>query len=151
MTDHPAPVPDEAPLELTVRRLHDRVVVVTVRGELDSATAPEVTTYLQRETAPGVRALALDLSEVTFLASSGIQMLVSALREDGGVDGDLHLIAPSRAVRRILRLLGLDQVFACHDTVDDLLGAVLSDETAGSPAASSSPPRPSGGRPTDLP
>ncbi|GAA4552839.1 STAS domain-containing protein [Pseudonocardia xishanensis] len=142
-----APQPDEAPLELAARTLDGGVLLVAVRGELDSATAPRATAALQRATTPGVRTLALDLSAVTFLASSGIQMLVSALRGDGGVDGDLHLVAPSDAVLRILRLLGLDQVFTIHDTVDDLVSA----GSAGTPAASSSRPRPSDERRTDHP
>ncbi|MCW0212726.1 MAG: STAS domain-containing protein [Pseudonocardia sp.] len=128
MNDHQIPDLEGsglAPLHLSAREIHDGVLVITVRGELDSATAPQVTEYLRQVTSPSVIALALDLSEVTFLASSGIQMLVTALRDDSGVDGALHLVAPSPAVRRILTLLGMDRVFTSHASSDELLRAVL--------------------------
>ncbi|WP_181781050.1 STAS domain-containing protein [Pseudonocardia pini] len=136
MTEHPTPEFDGtglAPLHLAATRVRDGVVVVAVRGELDSATAPQVTRYLQQATSPEVGVVALDLSGVTFLASSGIQMLVSALREDQGVDGALHLVAPSPAVERVLRILGMDEMFTSHATTQDLLRVVLAPHTTRDP------------------
>lgn len=127
MTDQPMPDYDgtgPAPLHLSSRRLRGDVVVVTIRGELDSATAPQATEYLQQATSPSTETLALDLSDVTFLASSGIQMLVTALRTDHGVNGDLHLIAPNPVVLRVLTLVGMEDVLTLHTGTDEFLHAL---------------------------
>jgi anti-sigma B factor antagonist len=63
--------------------------------------------------APGAR-VALDMSRVDFLDSSGLGALVSLLKAVRP-EGELVLFAVRPSVREILRLTHLDSVFPCED------------------------------------
>ena len=54
----------------------------------------------------------LDLSEVTLVAAAGPALIVTALNNDDGINGRLHLIgvAGNRPVARVLQLTGLMQI-----------------------------------------
>lgn len=90
-------------------------VVVHVCGELDLATAP----ILQREVlalfALPLEAVALDFAELTFIDSSGLNVLtrVRVAAEEHGVPLTLRRV-PDQA-RRVLQLTGLDELFSIED------------------------------------
>jgi anti-anti-sigma factor len=86
-------------LPFTVERQQsDGVVRVIVRGELDMETGPRAEEELRRAEAGGPRTLVLDLREVTFFDSTGLQLVLDAdvrARVDGrrltvalGADGE---------------------------------------------------------------
>ncbi|HWC38071.1 MAG TPA: STAS domain-containing protein [Acidimicrobiales bacterium] len=86
-----------------------RSTVLSVQGELDMATAPELRTALAR-LANRKCDVVVDLSRVTFMDSSGIRVLLDAHQSMVRVDGRFALGAASRAVTRALKLTQLDQV-----------------------------------------
>jgi anti-sigma B factor antagonist len=85
------------------------VVTVRISGEIDIATSQAMRDALA--TGPDPAHLEVDLSAVTFMDASGIGVLLAARQRavDGG--GSLTLRAPSRAVRRVTGVLGLDELF----------------------------------------
>lgn len=87
------------------------VALLTVAGEIDTLTAPLLAAALDRLLACEDRVLAADLSGVTFLASSGLAVLIQAAHRAGST---LRLIVPGRAVRRPLEITGTDQLFDLH-------------------------------------
>jgi anti-anti-sigma factor len=58
--------------------------------------------------------LGLDLSEVTFISSSGLNVLIEANQRSRACGTDMRLIGLSRPVRRALDLTGLDAVLTIH-------------------------------------
>jgi anti-sigma B factor antagonist len=86
------------------------VVIVTISGEIDIATSQAMGDALG--TGPGPAHLEVDMSAVTFMDASGIGVLLAARQRavDGG--GSLTVRAPSRAVRRLAGILGLDELLA---------------------------------------
>ena len=82
------------------------VVTVTITGEIDIATSQAMRDALAAE--PGPAHLEVDMSAVTFMDASGIGVLLAARQRavDGG--GSLTVRAPSWAVLRVTRVLGLD-------------------------------------------
>jgi anti-sigma B factor antagonist len=98
-------------LRAEVVRQDDRVVVLSIGGEIDLATAPALAETLERVTpAPG-GTVHLDVAEVSFLDSTGISVLVEARNrlEDHGASLVLHRVAPT--VQRVLEISGLGTVF----------------------------------------
>jgi len=84
---------------------------LAVAGELDVATALELRGAGEQALADGAQSLVLDLSEVTFLDSSGLGALIAirnAVLEAGRV---LQLRQPSARVNKVLELSGLTGVF----------------------------------------
>ncbi len=84
---------------------------VTVKGELDIATAPALADQLRGLLADGTCRLTVDLSEMTFIDSTGLATLVWALRAAREGDGDIVLHAPQRCVRKVLEISGADRLF----------------------------------------
>lgn len=82
--------------------------LVALAGEIDASTVGllyEQLAALQRE---GVQHVALNMSEVTFVDSTGLSVLVSLHKRMESVDGDLIVFSPSAQLRRLLQIVGLD-------------------------------------------
>ena len=97
--------------------------LIQLGGELDVATVPLLAGILREQTQPDPADLVLDLARVRFLASVGISLILSAMRNDEGIRGRLHLLGVrgSLVVTRVLDLTGLLPLLDVHDTLDELL------------------------------
>ena len=102
----------------------DRASVLHVVGEIDTLTAPLLRAQLDGQI-PGVPLLVLDLTEVTFLGSAGLAVLVAAKDEAETHDHRLRIVPGSRIVVRALEATGLLGIFDIADGVPEAL------ETAG--------------------
>jgi anti-anti-sigma factor len=82
---------------------------LTVLGELDMATAPELEERAQALLDRAPSELIIDLSELTFIDSSGLRLLI-ILRDRAGDDGwKLGLVRPSGQALSIFTLTGADE------------------------------------------
>ena len=78
-----------------------------LEGELDLAAAPRLTEALL-DFASSEGEVHLDLTEVSFLDSSGLRAIL-ALARSRGDHGSLVLLAPSASIMRILEIMGIDE------------------------------------------
>lgn len=88
-------------------------VLVAVAGELDAHSAPSLDELATRLRTDGYVHFTLDLSQTTFIDSSGLRSLIelqNRLKENGG--GALVLQAPADPVTRLLGITGLGEHFA---------------------------------------
>lgn len=110
-----------ATVELKISsRSQDEVAVVTVSGEVDLYTAPQLRDELVGALEGGARRLVIDMSRVEFCDSTGISVLLSAMKRARDEEGDLELVAPKPAVTKVLEVTGLDEVFTIHQDLDTL-------------------------------
>jgi len=98
------------PIEITLQP-HGDWVKVRISGDLDMAAAPAFEEACAQADGP----LALDLSAVAFIDSSGLRSLIR-LQDNG----EVSLVAPSIAVRRLLDLTHLTDRFSIVDGFDEL-------------------------------
>ncbi|MFD7004128.1 STAS domain-containing protein [Streptomyces mirabilis] len=100
----------------------DGVLVVTVQGEIDHAVKDLLSQALLSEdgTVPPPRIVA-DLSDVTFMDSSSINVFISAHHRASNAQGWLRIAGPQESVVRLLHLVGIDQIIDCHPTVEQAL------------------------------
>lgn len=89
---------------------------VALRGELDLAGAPELSERLELAILESQGAFVIDLCELEFLDSSGMQVLLRALGLLGREDRQLVLVCPPGPVRRALDVAGLRDVFLTYET-----------------------------------
>jgi len=94
--------------------------VVHVVGEIDTLTAPVLRTRLDEHVA-AVPLLVLDLSDVTFLGSAGLAVLVAAKDEADRRRHTLRIVPGSRIVMRALEATGLLQIFDIAEGVPQAL------------------------------
>jgi anti-sigma B factor antagonist len=97
-----------ADLELELRSSDAQGVVVTISGEIDMATAPQLRELLNQLVDDGSMTILLDCRDLAFLDSSGIGVLV-AVRNRIGDRGTLTLEAPQPHVRKVLELTGVGE------------------------------------------
>jgi anti-anti-sigma factor len=95
--------------------------LVTLTGELDIVSGAPLR-RLALEAGHDQARLVVDLSEVSFMDSSGIGTLVSMRREARSRGAELELVCPDGPVLRVLTMVKLDQVIPVHDSLDDALG-----------------------------
>jgi anti-sigma B factor antagonist len=89
-------------LRVTVQPLED-ARLIRAAGELDMSSAPTLKHRLDAARDEAVTAV-LDLSEVTFVDSTGLQLLLEASRSAGRADWSLFTVRPSAAVRRLIEI-----------------------------------------------
>jgi len=92
----------------------DRPEVVELSGNVDLEHSPDVRRRLL-DAVKTARRLLVDLSEVTYIDSSGIACLVEALQTARSKEGDLALVSVSMQAMRVLELARLDMVFSIHE------------------------------------
>ncbi|WP_281254440.1 STAS domain-containing protein [Rhodococcoides kyotonense] len=98
-------------------------VVVTVSGELDLVTAPQLQESVTLVLGKSPTALVIDLSDVGFLASAGMSLLAST-HQQLGEEAKFAVVADGPATGRPLSLVGLDQLFGIYATVEEALTAL---------------------------
>lgn len=92
------------------------VPVLAVKGEIDVSTAPELRDRLVQANQRGHKTVVVDLSEVTFLDSTALGVLVSGLKRFRSAGGDLRLVVTGRSVSKVLEITGLHEVFKIFET-----------------------------------
>ena len=86
--------------------------LVSVRGELDTYTAPRLRERLDAVIEQnGHSALRLELSGMSFVDSSGLAVFVDALKKMRQRGGTLSLHSPTPATSKVLEISGLDRIF----------------------------------------
>jgi anti-anti-sigma factor len=99
-------------------------LVVAARGELDMAAAPRVRAALERGVEAGVRAVVLDLREVTFIDSSILKEMLRARALLGPRGVELVLVALQPQPRRVLELTGTASLFTFAASREEALRRV---------------------------
>jgi anti-sigma B factor antagonist len=100
--------------------LRDGLAVVAVFGELDCATAPQLSQVLAEMAEPG-RVILVDLSDTEFMDCAGSAPLIAACHRQRELGGDLILDAPTGAVSRVIERTELDQVITVVSGSDTMV------------------------------
>lgn len=95
--------------DLRVAR-HGSVATVMLSGEVDLATAPQLPAAVAQHRDADL--LVVDLTEVTFIDSTGVRMLLEADRHCAGRGSRLIVVVGNGPVRRVLELCELDDRLA---------------------------------------
>jgi anti-sigma B factor antagonist len=97
--------------------------IFSPEGAIDLHVAPEMRAALRELTDRKPKRLVVDLSNVPYVDSSGLAVLIAAMQSVEH-DGGLFMLAGAQeTVRTILESARLDQYFIMHNTVDEALAA----------------------------
>jgi len=106
-----------ASLTISYEHISDRTTVVTVVGDVDVYKAPTLREALVEILEQGRSRLIIDLEGVEFVDSTGLGVLVGALKRTRAREGDVALVSPSGPIRKGLRITGLSRVFPVFGSV----------------------------------
>ncbi|HTW20655.1 MAG TPA: STAS domain-containing protein [Mycobacteriales bacterium] len=96
---------------------HPSGALATVRGQLDIATAPALRDALLSLINEGATDLVVDLEGVSFVDSTGLGVLVSATKRVQSKGGSMTVICTRPQTLKVLKITGLESIFAVRDTL----------------------------------
>ena len=94
------------------------VAVLAVSGEVDVATVPRLREQLHGLVASGTPRIVVDLDAVDFLDSTGLGVLVGALKRLRAAEGTFGLVCAKEPLLKIFRITALDQVFPIYPSIE---------------------------------
>ncbi|MEW1567928.1 STAS domain-containing protein [Streptomyces sp. NPDC093509] len=106
----------------TAQTTNAGIQVLACQGELDADTVDALRQALQAVDSNPMRWV-LDLSGVTFMDSSAINVLVAARRTATASGGWIRLAALTAPVQRVIEIVGLDTIIPCYPTLPQALAA----------------------------
>lgn len=115
------PAGDAEPEDLRVTvETQGPIVVLAVAGEVDMLTAAQLEQAIRTELAGQPQILVIDLSKVEFLASAGMNVLLSA-RDAAADTTRFRVVATGNVTLRPLRIAGLTEYIAVFESLDAAL------------------------------
>jgi anti-anti-sigma factor len=105
---------------VVTERLVGQVAVIATSGVVDMITAPQLEDAITAALAKSPTGLVVDLTDVEFLASAGMGVLVAA--HDAAPEGvGTLIVADGPATSRPLKLVGIADIMPLHATLDEAL------------------------------
>lgn len=108
-------------LDITTERTGESCVIA-VSGEVDVYTSPNLKREISEALDDGCTAVIIDLEHIGFIDSSGLGVLVSALRKVKEQGGTMRLVCTRDSILKIFRITGLDKVFPLFANVEEARG-----------------------------
>ena len=101
-------------LTVTVDDLRPELVLLTLSGAVDAATAPQVSAALEPFLLRTGTIIVLDLDDLLFIDSAGLGVLITIQRHLRSIDSELRLTRVPAHVENLLRITALDQALPVH-------------------------------------
>jgi anti-sigma B factor antagonist len=105
--------------DISTEQLGEDVYVISLSGEVDLYTAPELKQQLLEVIAHDGRQVVVDFTDTTFIDSTTLGVLVSGVKRLRSSDGELSLVCSDPNITKIFEITGLDRVFAIYPTRDE--------------------------------
>ena len=103
------------------QRVENGIIVFVLEGRIDTQGSAELDDVLQTAVSEGKHKMVLDMAEVSYISSSGLRTLADVVTKNREAGGDLKLVAVSRKVLRVLRIIGFDRFFSLYDTLEEAI------------------------------
>lgn len=91
-----------------------------IQGDLiGDEVGPKLVEVVSDAIQEGAKTFVIDLSEVRYISSSGIGLLITMLTKMRNVGGEVYLTSPSEHVKKLLIITKLNNIFTVYDSVAD--------------------------------
>ena len=107
--------------KLANANLGDGIFSVSVAGEVDLATAPELKEALGEVVSSGASGVLVDLSNATFIDSTTLGVLMGAVKRLRPAGGELVIACHDPNIRKIFEITLLDRIFEIYPTSDEAI------------------------------
>jgi len=111
-------------MPIATRDLDNGVTVVAIDGRIDIKGAQEIDMPMMI-VAGSRRAVVIDISGVSFLASIGIRSILVAAKSINSKKGSCVMYGPIDDVREVLETTGIDSIIPIHTDMDEAIAAVV--------------------------
>ena len=105
-------------------RTEENIPVVSITGDIDLETSPQLREFLKPKSSKKTPLLLLDFSGVNYIDSSGLATLIEYFQAVQGFRGKLALASLSPRVKNVFEIVRLEQIFSLHADVTSALAAL---------------------------
>ncbi|AQZ69632.1 hypothetical protein BKM31_56490 [[Actinomadura] parvosata subsp. kistnae] len=112
------------PVNLTCRRLPG-ATLIAVAGQVDTTTSGRLEEYIDQHRERLDEHLVIDMSELSFLDSSGLAVLLAAATLARAHGAEVHLAGLQPMPARLLEITGAGRAVTVHDHIEQALGAIV--------------------------
>jgi anti-sigma B factor antagonist len=112
-------------MQITERTEED-VPVVSITGDIDLETSPQLREFLKPKSSKKTPLLLLDFAGVNYIDSSGLATLIEYFQAVQGFKGKLALACLSPRVKNVFEIVRLEQIFSLHPDIPSALAALKS-------------------------
>ncbi len=109
-------------MQISTRTTND-IHIMAISGNLDSTTSPEAQKALDAVLA-GARTVALDFSELDYISSAGLRVLLGAAKQLRASGGTLRIFGLNQSVREVFEISGFSTILAVYPSEAEALGAI---------------------------
>jgi anti-anti-sigma factor len=95
-----------------------RLLIVALRGRIDTTTAPQVEHHLLGRLSQGDVHLIVDFAGIEYISSAGLRVMLALARRTRDAHGSLALCGMGEAVQHVFRLAGFLPLFVIVDSRD---------------------------------
>ena len=108
-------------MEITIA-IKKKILVVSLSGELDHHTAKEVKNLIEEVVKNrGVKNLVFDFTNLTFMDSSGIGVVIGRYKLIHSIGGKLAIAGAQKNVSKLLYMSGINKIIELFDCADDAI------------------------------
>ena len=107
-------------MEITTRETGD-VIVVDLSGRLDTQTSGSAADELSRVTELGKTKILLNLSDLEFISSAGLRVLLRTAKLVQGANGKVMVCHANGVVKEVMELSGFESFLQMHETEEGAL------------------------------
>ena len=107
-------------MQISTRTSND-IHIVAISGSLDSTTSPEAQKSLDA-VLPGAKKVVLDFSELDYISSAGLRVLLGAAKHLRGSGGTLGMFGLNQSVREVFEISGFSSILSVYQSEAEALG-----------------------------
>jgi anti-sigma B factor antagonist len=93
--------------------------VIAPEGKLNLVSAPPIKARIDDLVNSGMKRIVIDLSEVSYVDSSGLGALIGGLKAARQAEGDLRISGAGTQIKAVLALTNLDRILAPYASVEE--------------------------------
>ena len=106
-------------LTMNSRTPSETVCFLDISGEVDVYTSPQLKQDLVLMAERGIKNVVINLSNVEYLDSTGLGVLIGGLKRMREAGGNLSLVGLGMRILRIFEITGLNKIFDIYDTEEE--------------------------------
>ena len=113
-------------LDISTEQVAPAAAVIGLKGEVDLYTCPELKEELLSVIADGATLVVVDLTETTFIDSTGLGVLIRGVERARTEGGQLAVVCVDPNMTKVFEVTGLNRVFPIYPSREEALAQVPS-------------------------
>lgn len=107
-------------MELNFTKEAEGIIIAEMSGDIDGSSASKIqSAILDLDQQEGGNKILLNMSNVPYMSSAGLRMLLSVSRQIKALEGKLVLVGVSEEIKDVMEMTGFLEFFIVADSIDE--------------------------------